>query len=290
MSRWEGGEEAKNKLARFYERGKADMWAQIAAELAVPWSEAERIHWIIGKAQIAKRGSDDSFRTNRVNISPFQLVDALVQARRQQQQQQGFKKSKLEWSGEEETFLFACQRSGMGWETISRLLPGRTAKSCHKYHQIQSQTGPTWNQERKNKLCKMYESLKPSMWAKIGEELTVPWEIAEYMHWHLGANFLAKRAGVPLRFQAAFRLAPLQHDNAEMNQHWDQYHDQLSRHHHPALSQTGPGFTAREGRPETSVTLPSFADFIVGVELSFLPPSRETYRAALPTARSRGSR
>ncbi|KAG5914188.1 hypothetical protein E4U61_006021 [Claviceps capensis] len=145
-------------------RGNADVWAQIAAELAVSWSEAEIIHWIIVKAQMAKRGSDDSFRTTRVNTPPFQLVDTLVRARRQQQdqqqqqqQQQGFKKPKLEWSGEEEAFLFAYQRSGMGWETISRLLPGRTATGCRNYHWIQSQTGPTWSQERKNKLCKLYE-------------------------------------------------------------------------------------------------------------------------------------
>ncbi|KAG6242745.1 hypothetical protein E4U25_003052 [Claviceps purpurea] len=250
-------------------RGIADMWAQIAAELAVPWSEAEKIHWIIGKAQMAKRGSDDSFRTTPVNIPPFQLVDSdtLVQAQRhqqqQQQQQQGFKKPKLEWSGEEDTFLFAYQRSGMEWETISRLLPGRTATGCRNYHWAQSKTDPTWSQQRKNKLCKLYER----MWAKIGEELTVSWESAEYMHWHLGANALAKRAGVPLRSQAAFRLAPLQDDNAEMNQRWDQDHDQLSRHYHSPLSQTGSALMAHEARFESSVTLPSFADSAAGVEL-----------------------
>ncbi|KAG6135287.1 hypothetical protein E4U28_005469 [Claviceps purpurea] len=173
--------------------------------MAVPWSEAERIHWIIGKTQMAKRGSDDSFSTTRVDIPPFQLVNAEVQARRQQQdqqrqqrQRQGVKQPKLGWSGEEETVLFACTRDKMSWKSISALLPGRTTSSCQEHYQIQCKSGPAWPQERKNKLCKLYESLKSSMWANIGDELNVPWKVAEGMHWRLGAAGMAERASVPL--------------------------------------------------------------------------------------------
>ncbi|KAG5921143.1 hypothetical protein E4U61_007076 [Claviceps capensis] len=242
------GEEAKNRLARSYERGKADMWAQIATEMAVPWSEAERIHWIIGKTQMAKRGSDDSFPTTRVDIPPFQLVNAEVQARRQQQdqqrqqrQQQGVKQPKIGWSGEEEIVLFACTRDKMSWKSISALLPGRTISSCQEHYQIQRRSGTAWPQERKNKLCNLYESLKSSMWANIGEELNVPWEVAEGMHWRLGAAGMAKRARVPLSFQAAVRFAPPRTRNAEVHQHRDQEHDvvqQASHRPHSSLSQT----------------------------------------------------
>ncbi|KAG6242746.1 hypothetical protein E4U25_003053 [Claviceps purpurea] len=128
---------------------------------------------------MAKRGSDDSFSTTRVDIPPFQLVNA-----------------------EEETVLFACTRDKMSWKRISALLPGRTISSCREHHQIQCKSGPAWPQERKNKLCKLYESLKSSMWANIGEELNVSWEVAEGMHWRLGAKGMAERAGVPLSFQA----------------------------------------------------------------------------------------
>ncbi|KAG6079644.1 hypothetical protein E4U16_000883 [Claviceps sp. LM84 group G4] len=242
--------------------------------MAVPWREAERIHWIIGKIQMAKRGSDDSFRTTRFNLTPSQVDDAKVQAQRQQRdQQQGQQRqvTKPEWSGDEETLLFAYKRCGMkDWEDISRLLPGRTADGCSNYHARQSKTGPAWPQERKNELCKLYESLKSSMWAKIGEELKMEWEHAEYMHWRLGAAGMAERAGVPLSTQADFRLAPLEDDidNAEVDQHRDREHGESSRHHHPPLSQTEPALMAHEARLGSSVTLPSFAHFAAGVDLS----------------------
>ncbi|KAG6186657.1 hypothetical protein E4U36_000502 [Claviceps purpurea] len=112
------------------------------------------------------------------------------------------------------------------------------------------------------------------MWAKIGEELKVRWEVAEDMHWRLGAVEMAQRAGVPLSTQATSRLAPLEHDidNAEVHQHRDQEDDELSRHYHPIhppLSETEPALMAHEALPGTSVTLPCFADFAAGVELPF---------------------
>src|SRR5271156_5357390 len=37
---------------------------------------------------------------------------------------------------------------------------------------------------------------KPEMWAKVAEELAVPWRAAEAMHWQLGEADMARRAGV----------------------------------------------------------------------------------------------
>lgn len=34
------------------------------------------------------------------------------------------------------------------------------------------------------------------MWSKIAEELNVPWRAAEAMHWQLGEQEMARRAGV----------------------------------------------------------------------------------------------
>ncbi|KAG6056829.1 hypothetical protein E4U17_001917 [Claviceps sp. LM77 group G4] len=226
--------------------------------MAVPWSEAERIHWIIGKTQMAKRGSDDSFRTTRAHLPSPQVDEAELQVQRRQQQQH--KGMGSEWSGDEETVLFAYKDACKSWETISDHLPGRTPYGCR----------PVWSQERKNELCKLYESLKRSIWSKIGEQLTVRWEAAEDMHWRLGAVEMARRASVPLSAQAAFRLAPLEDDidNAEVRQHRDQGHDQLSRHYHPPLSQTEPALMAHESRLGSSATLPSFAHFAAAVDLS----------------------
>ena len=37
---------------------------------------------------------------------------------------------------------------------------------------------------------------KPEMWAKVAEEMGVPWRAAEAMHWQLGEADMARRAGV----------------------------------------------------------------------------------------------
>lgn len=47
------------------------------------------------------------------------------------------------------------------------------------------------------------------MWAKVAEELAVPWRAAEAMHWQLGETDMARRAGV-----VPFSLAAV---NAEAN-------------------------------------------------------------------------
>ncbi|KAG6169019.1 hypothetical protein E4U11_004869 [Claviceps purpurea] len=272
--RWEGGAEAKDKLAVLYERGKADMWAPIAARMAVTWSEAERIHWIITKKQMVIRGSDDSFPTTRVDDAAVE-----VQARRQKQgqQQQEAAIPGSAWSGYEETLLFAQRRSKISWDEIAKLLPGRTAAGCQTHHFVQSATGPEWPQERKNKLCKLYVSLKSSMWAKIGEELMVPWECAESMHWRLRGKIMAIRSGVPLISQAALMLAPRQDDidDGEVYQHRNQEHEQSSRHSQHPQSQIEPAPMAYVGQHGRSVTLPSFLEFTAGVDLLWQPPQRE---------------
>ena len=38
--------------------------------------------------------------------------------------------------------------------------------------------------------------MKPEIWNKVGEELGVPWRAAEAMHWIIGEEEMARRAGV----------------------------------------------------------------------------------------------
>ena len=45
--------------------------------------------------------------------------------------------------------------------------------------------------------------MKPEMWAKVAEDLQVPWRAAEAMHWALGEAEMARRAGV-----VPFSMAP----------------------------------------------------------------------------------
>ncbi|KAG6284396.1 hypothetical protein E4U09_007916 [Claviceps aff. purpurea] len=152
--------------------------------MPVLWWQAEKIHWILGKAQMEKRGSDDTFPTIRVDLPPPEVG-----------QQREFNNPGSGWSGDEETALFSYKR--------------------------QIATGPAWPQERKNAICKQYQRLKSSMWANIGEDMMVPWQAAEHMHWRLGPESIAERTGAALTYQAilAFGLSP--------EQHWDQEHEQL---------------------------------------------------------------
>ncbi|KAG5971214.1 hypothetical protein E4U56_007054 [Claviceps arundinis] len=271
-------EENNNKVAMAYERLKEDIWSQIATEMSVGWREAELIHWLLGKEKMRKRGTDDSFPTTRINIPLPQVDDAQGQTPGQQQdeewpfQQQGATWPNSDWSGDEETFLFAQRRNNMLWCDIARLLPGRTAESCYIYHFEQSATGPEWPQERKNELCKHYERLKKIMWAKIGDGLKIPWQSVEFIHWQLGmqeikkrAEFLTGTAGAALISQAAFRLASPDEDNGEVHQNTDGERDQSSHHPQHTEYQTEPAPMMRQGRPESSITLPSCDEFKAGV-------------------------
>jgi hypothetical protein len=42
----------------------------------------------------------------------------------------------------------------------------------------------------------LFYRFKAEMWAKIAEEMSVPWRAAEAMHWQLGEQDMARRAGV----------------------------------------------------------------------------------------------
>ncbi|KAG5971207.1 hypothetical protein E4U56_007047 [Claviceps arundinis] len=237
----DGYQEAKNELALLYTRRKEDMWSPIAAEIAATWREVESLHWSLGQAEMEKRGRDASFRTtrvSRVNLPPPQVG-----------QQQGGNNPRPEWSGDEEAFLFAC-REDDGAQTAS---------------------GPEWPQERKNKLCKLYESHKASMWAPIGDALNIPWKIAEKLHWLLGKNGMTERAG-------AFGLAPPDEDNDEVHQHSDEEPAQSSHHLQYPQHQTEPAPMAREGQPGSLLTstVPDIFEFQAGVERLHRQAQRDT--------------
>lgn len=50
---------------------------------------------------------------------------------------------------------------------------------------------------------------KSEMWVMIAHEMKIPWRAAEAMHWQLGEEDLAKRAGtVPFSFSSSVSLEP----------------------------------------------------------------------------------
>lgn len=49
--------------------------------------------------------------------------------------------------------------------------------------------------------------LKPEMWAILASEMKIPWRAAEAMHWHLGEEEIARRAGtVPFSLSSSVTL------------------------------------------------------------------------------------
>ncbi|KAG5995736.1 hypothetical protein E4U52_007859 [Claviceps spartinae] len=105
-------------------------------------------------------------------------------------------KKQSKWSAEEDAIIIGLRGAGMKWEDVSKRLPGRSAISCRLHYQNYLERRSEWDEERKNKLARLYERFKPDMWSKVAEELAVPWRAAEAMHWALGEADMARRAGV----------------------------------------------------------------------------------------------
>ncbi|EXJ80052.1 hypothetical protein A1O3_08338 [Capronia epimyces CBS 606.96] len=84
----------------------------------------------------------------------------------------------------------------MKWEDISKHLPGRSAISCRLHYQNYLERRSEWDEDRKNKLARLYERFRADMWAKVAEEMAMPWRAVEAMHWQMGEHEMAKRAGV----------------------------------------------------------------------------------------------
>ncbi|KAL2205389.1 hypothetical protein CC79DRAFT_1276175, partial [Sarocladium strictum] len=105
-------------------------------------------------------------------------------------------KKQSKWTPDEDELIIRLRGSGMKWEDISKQLPGRSAISCRLHYQNYLERRSEWDEERKNKLARLYERFKAEMWSKVAEELAVPWRAAEAMHWLMGEADMARRAGV----------------------------------------------------------------------------------------------
>ncbi|GAB7340694.1 hypothetical protein MBLNU457_7082t1 [Dothideomycetes sp. NU457] len=108
------------------------------------------------------------------------------------------KKKQSKWSPEEDASIIELRGNGMKWEDISKNLPGRSAISCRLRFQNYLERRSEWDEEKKNKLARLYERFKKDMWEKIAKEMALPWRAAEAMHWQIGEVEMASRANVPV--------------------------------------------------------------------------------------------
>ncbi|KAM0282558.1 hypothetical protein ACHAQH_002926 [Verticillium albo-atrum] len=177
-------------------------------------------------------------------------------------------KKQSKWSPEEDALIIELRGSGMKWEDISKRLPGRSAISCRLHYQNYLERRSEWDEEKKTKLARLYERLKPEMWAKLAEEMAVPWRAAEAMHWQLGEADIARRNGV-----TPFSLAAVNVEQAQQTQPLLAARHSPSRqqhhHHHHAHSHS-----------QGSIAPPPQARFPRAGGYSPLPSSRR--RESLP--------
>ena len=133
------------------------------------------------------------------------------------------KKKQSKWTPDEDASIIELRGNGMKWEDISKHLPGRSAISCRLRFQNYLERRAEWDEERKNKLARLYERYVPTipptlslqvrrrstmltasirfkkdMWEKIAKEMQLPWRAAENMHWQIGEVEMAQRANVPV--------------------------------------------------------------------------------------------
>lgn len=66
-------------------------------------------------------------------------------------------KKQSKWSPEEDALIIELRGSGMKWEDISKRLPGRSSISCRLHYQNYLERRSEWDEERKNKLARLYE-------------------------------------------------------------------------------------------------------------------------------------
>lgn len=66
-------------------------------------------------------------------------------------------KSKPRWLPTEDSNIVQLRRTGMTWEDMSKQLPGRSAISCRLRYQNYLERRSEWDDDRKNKLARLYE-------------------------------------------------------------------------------------------------------------------------------------
>lgn len=112
------------------------------------------------------------------------------------------------------------------------------------------------------------------MWSKVAEEMAIPWRAAEAMHWQLGEQEMARRAGVvPFSLSSTAIDPPTTRTRRASTS--------LSRPRKSSISRAIPGHL-----PGLPPQLPSLEELTAGVPAyapPAPPPPREFYGAGRPS-------
>ena len=66
-------------------------------------------------------------------------------------------KKQSKWTASENALIVSLRGSGMKWDDISTRLPGRSAISCRLHYQNYLERKSEWDDEKKNKLARLYD-------------------------------------------------------------------------------------------------------------------------------------
>ncbi|KAF1352960.1 hypothetical protein EJ07DRAFT_168670 [Lizonia empirigonia] len=112
-------------------------------------------------------------------------------------------KKQSKWTPEEDNLTIELRGQGMKWDDIAKRLPGRSSISCRLRYQNYLEKRAIWDEEKKDKLARLYARFKDQMWQKVATQMGIPWRSAESMHWQLGEQEMSARANAPV-----FQLHP----------------------------------------------------------------------------------
>lgn len=66
-------------------------------------------------------------------------------------------KKQSKWSPQEDILIVQLRGAGMKWEDVSKRLPGRSSISCRLHYQNYLERKSEWNEEKKDKLARLYD-------------------------------------------------------------------------------------------------------------------------------------
>ncbi|KAF2023822.1 hypothetical protein EK21DRAFT_94588 [Setomelanomma holmii] len=107
-------------------------------------------------------------------------------------------KKQSKWTLEEDILTIELRSQGMKWNDIAKRLPGRSFISCRLRYQNYLEKRTIWDDEKKNKLARLYARFKDQMWQNVATEMRITWRSAESMHWRLGEQEMSARANAPV--------------------------------------------------------------------------------------------
>ena len=80
-------------------------------------------------------------------------------------------KKQSKWTSAENATIISLRGQGMKWEDVSRRLPGRSPTSCRLHYQNYLERRMSWDDEKKNKLARLYERCVPISFSSVAYEV-----------------------------------------------------------------------------------------------------------------------